>query len=290
MTSLFENLVERFFKLSALLSIGIIFLIFLFMLIMGLPLIKEGLFYFLTEDWDPFRGLYGIGPMIVGTLAISLVALIFALPLSLGCSAFITVVKFHKIANLLTKTVQVSAGIPPVIYGFIAIFTLVPFFRDFFEVGSGMSILSASLVLAILISPTMILIFVDAFRSVRSSYLLAIDSMGCSPVQKFLYVILPCSKNGILGGVFLGMGRAIGDTLIALMIAGNAAQIPSSLFDSARTLTAHIALVKAADVDSIQFKSIFLSGLVLYTFTTIIVSIVHLKFKRKIINRDAVYE
>lgn len=290
MNFFFENLAERFFKLSVLLSIGITLLIFIFMLILGLPLIKEGFFHFLLKDWDPFRGLYGIGPMIVGSLTVSFFALIFALPLSLGCAAFITIVRFKKTANLLAKAVQVSAGIPPVIYGFVAIFTLVPFLRGFFEVGSGMSILSASLVLAILLSPTMILIFVDAFRSVRSSYLLAIDSMGCSPVQKFLYVILPCSKNGILGGVFLGMGRAIGDTLIALMIAGNAAQIPSSLFDSARTLTAHIALVKAADVDSIQFKSIFLSGLVLYIFTTIIVSLVHLKFKRKIINRDAVYE
>lgn len=289
MRNILESITEKFFKLSALLSIGITLLIFIFMLILSLPLIKEGILSFFIMGWNPAKGNYGIGPMIVGSLIISTLAIFFAFPLSISCAAFMTIIKYTRITNIIKKIVLISVGIPPVIYGFIAIFTLVPFIRNLFNKGSGMSILSTSLVLALLISPTMILIFVDTFKSVKKSYILALDSLGCSPVQKLLYIIIPCAKDGIIAGLLLGMGRAIGDTLIALMLSGNAAHVPSSLLDSVRSLTAHIALVKSADVDSLQFKSIFLSGLVLYTFVTLIVCIVNIRL-RKSISVNNVYE
>ncbi|MEA3544180.1 MAG: ABC transporter permease subunit, partial [Thermodesulfobacteriota bacterium] len=163
----------------------------------------------------------------------------------------------HKIVTMMT-------GIPSVIYGFVGIFLLVPLLRSNFDTGSGMSILAASLMLTLLVSPTMILIFCDSFSQVPTSYGNAVLAMGGSPTQKFLYAILPSSHRGIFVGFALALGRALGDTLIALMIAGNAIQVPGSVLDSGRTLTAHIALVFAADYESPEFKAIFACAIVLY--------------------------
>jgi len=171
------------------------------------------------------------------------------------------------------KTVQMLTGIPTVIYGFVGVFLLVPFIREVFASGSGMSILSASLMLSMVISPTMILIYTDAFESVPASYTAAADALGATPVQKLIYVILPYSRDGIFSGIVLSAGRAMGDTIIALMIAGNAVAVPGSVLDSARALTSHIALVIAADFDSIEFKTIFAAGLVLYAFAAFIIFI-----------------
>ena len=162
-------------------------------------------------------------------------------------------------------------GIPTVIYGFVGIFLLVPLIREFFRDGSGMCILTAALMLGVLIAPTMILFFCDSFDRVPRSYIDAADSLGANRVQTLLYVILPSARKGIVIGVLLAFGRAVGDTLVSLMIAGNSIAEPESLLDSVRTLTAHIALVIAADYESPEFRSIFACGLVLYLFITIVI-------------------
>lgn len=159
-------------------------------------------------------------------------------------------------------------AIPTVIYGFVGIFLLVPIVRQLFSHGSGMSILSASIMLGILISPTMILLFSQSFSRVPKHFLNAADALGASPFQKLCYIIIPHAWPGILTGLILAFGRAMGDTLIALMISGNAVMLPSSILDSARTLTAHVALIIAADFDSIEFKTIFICGSVLYAMTS----------------------
>jgi phosphate transport system permease protein len=125
-----------------------------------------------------------------------------------------------------------------------------------------------------MISPTMTLFFCDSFDRIPRSYLDAAEALGASPTQKLLYVILPSAKKGMLNGVILAMGRAVGDTLIALMLAGNAIQVPESVLEPARTLTAHIALVIAADYESPEFRSIFTCGVVLYLFTMAITMLV----------------
>jgi phosphate transport system permease protein len=214
---------------------------------------------------------YGIYPMIAGTLFIASLSLVIAFPFSLGCACLISVFSNRTISWIVRKIVQLMTGIPTVIYGFVGIFLLVPLIRELFEKGSGMCVLAASLLLAILISPTMILFFSDSFEQVPKSYCDAVDSLGGTSAQKFLYVILPCSWKGIVTGAILSLGRALGDTLIALMIAGNAIMVPGSLLDSARTLTSHIALVIAADYDSLEFKSIFACGMLLYIFTIVMV-------------------
>ncbi|MDP3284882.1 MAG: ABC transporter permease subunit [Desulfobacterales bacterium] len=281
-----ERFAETGFLGAAVLSASLAALILIFMLFLGFPLFREGYFFtLLTTPWNPDHGLFGIYPMLSGTLSIVFLSLCWAFPLSLGASALISVIAPPGFAKFCKKTVQMLTGIPTVIYGFVGVFLLVPFVREVFASGSGMSILSASFMLSMVISPTMILIFTDTFESIPASYSAAADALGASPVQKFVYVILPYSRHGIFAGLILSVGRAMGDTLIALMLAGNAVAVPGSILDSARTLTAHIALVIAADFDSIEFKTIFAAGLVLYAFTAFIILLVRIIGSAGIKNR-----
>lgn len=273
----YEKTIENFFFLSALFSALATFSIFAFLFILGLPLFSGGHFLaIITGQWAPHLGHFGIYPMIVGTLAISLLSLVFAFPLSLGCAILISVVGKGIVSRLLRKIVEMMTGVPTVIYGFVGIFLLVPLVREIFESGSGMCVLTAALMLALLVSPTMILLFCDSFERVPRSYGDAVLAVGGTEIQKFLYVTLPNSRSGIIIGFTLSLGRALGDTLIALMIAGNAVQVPGSPLDSARTLTSHIALIFAADYNSMEFKAIFACGIFLYLFTTILVLAVRL--------------
>jgi phosphate transport system permease protein len=272
MRSMKETIAERAFLLSAIVSGSITLVIFGFMLFMALPLLSGGkILRILSGAWSPGNGSYGIFPMIVSTLAISLLSVAISFPVSIGCSGFIGVLGPKQLNRYLKKIVQVMTGIPTVIFGFVGIFLLVPIVRELADKGSGMSVITAALMLSVLISPTMILFFNDSFEMVPRSYLEAVDGLGANKVQKLVYVILPNAGKGIVMGLILAFGRAMGDTLVALMIAGNSTQVPGSIFDSARTLTAHIALVIAADYESIEFKSIFACGIVLYLFTTAIV-------------------
>jgi phosphate transport system permease protein len=271
-----EKIIETLFFLSAFLSCVITFSILGFLLIPGLPLFWEGNFFaILTQPWAPDSNQFGIYPMIAGTIAISLLTIMFAFPLSLGCAALISLEDKNKPGRFMRKIVEIMTGVPTVIYGFVGIFLLVPLMRDFFHAGSGMCVLTAALMLTILVSPTMILLFCDSFAQVPKSYGDAIMAMGGTQIQKFLYITLPNSKSGIITGITLALGRVMGDTLIALMIAGNAVQVPGSPLDSARALTSHIALVFASDYNSPEFKAIFACGIFLYLFSSIIALIVN---------------
>jgi phosphate transport system permease protein len=215
--------------------------------------------------------MVGIAPMIVGTLVIAGLAMVFSFPVSLGCAALISGLGRGPLPALLHRMVCFMTGIPTVVYGFAGIFLLVPIIREWAGRGSGLCVLSAALLLAVLIAPTMILFFVDAFSSVPRSYLIAADALGATTVQRLVHVTIPNAWRGLTSGVVLASGRAVGDTLIALMIAGNAAVLPESLLDPARSLTAHIALVVAADFDSLEFRTLFACGIVLYLCTTVMV-------------------
>jgi len=266
-----ERIAENVFFLCTVFSAAAAISVFVFMVILGLPLFAKGEFFTLISgNWSPRQAMFGVYPMIIGTLSIAGLALLAAFPLSLGCACLIAVLSPKSFGRFLQNIVRLMTGIPTVIYGFVGIFLLVPLIRELFSSGSGFCILSASMMLTILISPTMILFFTDSLNAVPASYLNAADALGASKVQKLLYVMLPCAWKGILSGVILSGGRAIGDTLIALMIAGNAIHVPHSITDSARTLTAHIALVIAADYDSMEFKTIFTCGIILYGFTILL--------------------
>jgi len=267
----FRDSVTRIMLIGAsALSASITVAVLGFMILLSLPVLKLNFLWgVLTSPWSPGQGLFGILPMMAGTLCIAFLSLLISFPISLGCSFFIEITQSKGNGKLLKKLVEFMTAIPTVVYGFVGVFLLVPQIREFFEYGSGMCILSASLMLGVLISPTLILFFSESFARVPQSYLNAVDALGGTTFQKLWHVILPQARRGMLSGVILAFGRAMGDTLIALMISGNAAVLPSSLLDSARTLTAHIALIFAADFGSIEFKILFISGIVLYMMTSI---------------------
>jgi phosphate transport system permease protein len=263
-----EVIAQSVFFLCAIASALIILAIFGFMVALGLPLVEGSNFLAIwTGPWAPHRGLYGILPMISGTLWIAFSATAICLPLSLGTSFVITSLGGLPLRRMLGTLVRFMTGIPTVIYGFVGIFLLVPLIRQNIG-GPGMCVLTAGIMLAILISPTMILFFTDSLLSVDSTYVQAAKALGANRVQRLLYVMVPKAIGGMTAGIILALGRALGDTLIALMLAGNAIRAPHGLLEPARTLPAHIALVKAADFNSLEFRSIFVCGLVLYLFAT----------------------
>ncbi len=247
------------------------------MLYLGWPLISSGRFFtLLTQEWRPGEAVYGIYPMLVGSVSIAFFALCFSLPLSLGTAFVATTLAGRPLRRMVLALVRFMAGIPTVIYGFVAVFLLVPFMREQLTGGSGLNILTASLVLAILIAPTMIVFFVNGLQNVETGWCMAVDALGGRPVQKLLYLLIPQAWPTILAGIVMGLGRAMGDTLISLMLAGNSVATPEAVTDSGRTLTAHIALVIAADFAGMEFKTIFACGLVLYIFTIVVVAVLRI--------------
>jgi len=266
-------LLPRLFAAAAAVSAAVTVFIFVFMATLGWPVLTEGMLpAILWGDWAPTQHAYGIRPMIMGTLCIAGLGMALAVPLSLGCAVFIQVTRPGLAGRWLRRWIQFMTAIPTVIYGFVGIFLLVPLIRGLFGRGSGLCILTAGLMLALLIAPTMILFFVDGLSRVPKSYGRAVAALGGTKVQQLVFVMLPQAWPSILAGLALGFGRAVGDTMIALMLAGNAVAMPESVLDSARTLTAHIALVIAADFDSPQFRTLFVCGLTLYVLTTLAVT------------------
>lgn len=251
--------------------------ILLMMALLGWPLVESGrLFALFSTVWNPQEYSYGLVPMIVGSLRVTLLALLFSLPMSISAACLADTLAPRPLRRLLLIAIRFMAGVPTVVYGFVAVFLLVPLMREYIIQGSGFSILTASLVLAVLIAPTMIIFFVNGMQSVPRSYCAAVDSLGARPMQKLVYLVVPQAYPTFLIGVVLGLGRAMGDTLISLMLAGNSIALPESITDSGRTLTAHIALVIAADFSSMEFTTIFACGLLLSLFTVCLILSVRL--------------
>lgn len=266
-----RELTEYIFLLAAVFSAILTTAVLVFLLFYGWPLLKTGqLSQLLFASWRPAGELYGVFPMLKTSFLLAAMAMLIGFPLSLGCSFFIYPLAPKCLQQPALTVVRIMTTVPTVVYSFAALFFLVPLMRELVRRGSGMSILTASLVLAVVISPTMILFFVNSFRKVDRQYILAADALGGSAVQKLIYIIVPQSYNGIINGTLLGFGRALGDTMVSLMLAGNSTNIPTALTDSARSLTAHIALVIAYDFDSLEFKSIFICGAVLYIATALV--------------------
>ncbi len=254
--------------------------LFLFMVFLALPLFKEtSVLSLWTDPWAPREKLYGIGPMIAGSIGIAGFATLIAFPLSLGTAFVIASLGNPALGTALNALIKFMTGIPTVIYGFSAIFLLVPLIREGLG-GAGLCILTAGIVLAVLVTPVMTLFFVDSLLGVNPAHVQAARALGADRIQILLYVMIPQALPGMATGFILAAGRAIGDTLIALMLAGNAIAIPENLLDPARSLTGHIALVKAADYGSMEFRSIFACGIALYLFSAFSVIIVRI-FEKK---------
>jgi len=263
---------------SIVLTSSLVFFILAFLIYFSLPLFNGTFFSsFFTFEWDVSKAFYGLMPMILGTLYISLLATLFATFSSFSIASLITLFLPKKLSHVLEKILLLLCGVPTVLYAFAALFLLVPLMNNYLG-GKGLSIATAAFVLSFVVLPTMGIMMLGAMRSVPKRDILAAMHLGATKEDLFFELIFPRIKKEILGAIIYGFARAVGDTLIALMLAGNALNVPHHLLDSARTLTAHIALINANDYESIAFKAIFLCALLLFLFTLLVVGCVKLLY------------
>lgn len=223
----------------------------------------------LSWHWRPVQGEFGILPMIAGSLALSLSALLLAFPAGVGICCFAHGIGPARLARPLLAVVRFMTSVPTVVYGLVSVFLLVPLVRAGFS-GSGFAWLTAALTLAVLVLPTIVLLLDQQFRHAQARIGLAAAALGFTPAQQMTRLTLPLSTRGLGMAATLGFGRAIGDTLVPLMLAGNAPQLPHSSLDSIRTLTAHIALVVSTDSQSAAYGSLFAAGLILFLVSLLV--------------------
>jgi len=261
----YESVIERGLFLSSAISCAVVFVVFAFLLYFALPLFSQGAAStLLSWNWRPMARQFGILPMVVGSLCLGLSAMFMAYPLGLGICLFAHGLGPSYLARPTMSVIRFMTGVPTVVYGFVAVFLLVPYLRQVFHRGTGFSLLTAALTLSFLVLPTIVLLIHSQLEHIDQRYRLGSAALGLTPTQELLWITLPMGRDGLLAALLMGFGRAVGDTMIALMLTGNAPQLPHSFLDSTRVLTAHIALVLATDVHSGAYNSLFASGLILF--------------------------
>lgn len=277
-----EKFVEKILLLIAFSSITILALIAFFIFGEGLPLIwKIGPKSFLLgERWVPSQGSFGILPMIVGSFWVTFGALLIGIPLGLACAIFLCEWTPPSIGVILRSAIQVLAGIPSVIYGFWGLVVLVPLVRNFLG-GPGLSILSGSLVLSIMILPTIISISEDSLKALPPSYKAGGLALGATHWQTIWRVLVPAARSGIVASIILGMGRALGETMAMIMILGNAVKMPSSFLDSARTLTTNIG-IEMGYASGEHRQALFATGVILFFIIMILNSLAIILSRRRV--------
>ena len=241
---------------------GIILLIVIFLILEALPALKEvGISRFFTDaSWHPNQGLYNLTPMLWGTLLVTLGSVLIATPLGIFSAIFCQYYAPPTVANLYRRLIELLAGIPSVVYGFWGLVTLVPLINRFHPPGT--SLLAGIAILSLMILPTIALVADASFAKVPQPYLLGAASLGLSRWGTIWGVAIPAAKSGLLTGVILEVGRAIGETMAVLMVCGNVVQTPESIFDPIRTLTANIALEMAYALGNHR-SALFVTGLAL---------------------------
>ncbi len=275
-----DKIISKLLFLAACSSVAILALIALFIFKEGLPIMaRNGLWHFLAgQHWAPLDGQFGILTFIVGSLWVTAGALILGVPLGVSCAVFLAEFAHKKVALVLKPAIELLAGIPSVVYGFLGVMWLGPAIRASLG-GPGLSILAASAVLAIMILPTVVSVSMDALGAVPKSYKQGSLALGATLWQTVWRVLLPAARSGILAGVILGMGRAVGETMAVIMISGNAIQIPHSMLDSVRTLTANIAIEMGYAVGDHR-EALFATGVVLFFFIMML-NVVALKISKR---------
>ncbi len=265
-----EKIMENIFLLTACVSILSVALICIFLFANGLPAIKEvGLGKFvLGQKWKPSNNLYGIFPMILGSIYVTAGALMIGIPIGILTAVFMARFCPKKLYRFLKPVVELLAGIPSVVYGFFGLVVLVPFVRETFG-GQGTSMFTASLLLGIMILPTIIGVSEAAIRAVPNSYYEGALALGATHERSVFCTILPVAKSGIMAGVILGVGRAIGETMAVIMVAGNQPRVPNGIFKGVRTLTANIVMEMGYATD-LHREMLIATGVVLFIFILLI--------------------
>jgi phosphate ABC transporter permease protein PstC len=277
-----EKAVEGVLLVAACSTVLSLALIAAFILKEGFPFIlKVGLGKFLfASEWDPQKGLYGIYPMVISSIWVTFGALLVGGPLGIAGAIFLAEFAPKGVMKFAKPAIELLAGIPSVVYGFIGVMTLAPLIRAYLG-GPGLSVLAASIILGVMILPTIMSISVDALNAVPRSYREGARALGATRWQAVKMVIVKAAGSGILSGLILGMGRAIGETMAVIMVAGNAVRIPRSPLDSVRTLTANIAL-EMGYATGMHRQALFATGVVLLVFIMALNGLATALVKRRI--------
>ncbi len=265
-----DRWISRLLLLAACSSTAVLAAIALFIFKEGVPIMaRSGVARFLFgATWAPLQGHFGILAFIVGSLWVTAGALTLGVPVGVACAFYLAEFAPRKWATVLKPAIELLAGIPSVVYGFLGVMWLAPLIRSHLG-GPGLSILAASSVLAIMILPTIVGVSVDAIRAAPRSYKEGALALGATEWQALWRVQWPAARSGILAGVILGMGRAVGETMAVIMVSGNATQLPHSPLDSVRTLTANIAIEMGYAVGEHR-QALFATGVVLFFFIMIL--------------------
>ncbi len=265
-----ERLMQAVFLLCACVSILAVALICFFLFANGLPAIgKIGILNFLTGiRWKPMNNIFGILPMILGSICVTAGAIVLGVPVGILTAVFLARFCPPALYRIVKPAVDLLAGIPSVVYGFFGLMVIVPAIRVMWG-GSGKSMLAASIVLGIMILPTIIGVSEAAIRAVPESYYEGSLALGASHERSVFFSLLPAARSGILAAVILGVGRAVGETMAVIMVAGNQAVIPSGLFKGLRTLTANIVLEMGYAAD-LHREALIATAVVLFVFILII--------------------
>jgi len=261
-----EKIIENILVLCAAIFIIAIILITIFIFAKGIPLlIKIGLSDFLfNSDWRPSKGFFGIWTMFIGSLAVTLSSMLWAVPLGIMTAIFMAEIAPHRVGRLLGSMVELLAGIPSVVYGFVGLIVIVPFIRDVLG-GNGLSVLAGAIILGIMILPTVINISRDSILAVPKEYKEGSLALGATHYQTIARVIVPAARSGIITAIVLGMGRAIGETMAVVMVTGNSTVIPGSILSPVRTMTSNIVLEMGYAAGDHQ-AALFATGMVLFVF------------------------
>ena len=280
----FENVVHGIFLLLGLITVGCVLLITVYLIISGIPAIKEiGLVKFLFgKEWASTAAepKFGILPFILTSVYGTAGAILIGVPVGFFTAVFLSKVAGKKVRSAMEAAVSLLAGIPSVVYGLVGMLVLVPAVRSIFHVPDGASLLAAIIVLAIMILPSIIKVSVTALDAVPKEYEDASLALGASPVETFFRVSVPAAKSGIAAAVVLGVGRAIGEAMAVMMVAGNVANMPS-LFQSVRFLTAAVASeMSYSSPGSLQRNALFSIALVLFLFIMLLNAALNFFLKR----------
>src|SRR3989338_5865059 len=282
-----ESLAETAIKISGVASIFIVALIFVFLLKEGIQLFQtERIGHFLFgKNWYPISepAEFGILPLILGTLLVTLGAAAISIPLGIASAICVAEVPPPRLKEVLKSGIELLAAIPSVVLGFIGMVTIVPWVKTIFHIPTGLTAFTGSIILAFMAMPTIVSIAEDALHSVPKIYKEGAYALGATQWQTVYRVVLPAASSGIVAAVMLGIGRVVGETMAVMMITGNAARIPTSLFQPVRTLTATIAAEMGETVQgSDHYFALFAIGIVLFIITFIINLIADFAIHRKV--------
>ncbi|MBQ3156996.1 MAG: phosphate ABC transporter permease subunit PstC [Clostridia bacterium] len=268
--SIKENAARAVFTFTALVSILAVALICVFLFANGIPgMVKIGVWDFLSgEKWKPGQEVFGILPFIPGSVYVTAGALVVGVPAGLMTALFLSRFASKRMVKLLRPAVQLLAGIPSVVYGFFGLVVLVPLVRELFG-GTGSSLLTASVLLGMMILPTIITVAESALNAVPAAYYEGALALGATHERSVFHVILPAAKSGVMAGIILGVGRAIGEATAVMMVAGNRTSMPKGLLKGVRTLTSNIVIEMGYATD-LHREALIATAVVLFVFILLI--------------------